>query len=211
MIILNPKGDTSELDSLMTDGVIKLMPFDFFKRFPMNDILLFMQKHGLYTIPNIDLIEQMKQMFSKHSTIEIGAGNGGYGLALQIPTTDSHQQARPEMIMLYKTLGQAPIIYPKFVEKLDALSAVEKYKPYQVFGSYITHKYNGINGNADGVNEELMLTKIQRYVMLGNLHVEAHATKPLLSKPHQQIHSPFIIARAQNQNYNRFFVFGKMF
>jgi len=191
---------------IYTDNVLQVRDAAFYDQFTRNEIMYLMLIKAVYVIPTTELIDWLRDNIIG-TAIEIGAGHGAIGRALGIPITDSYMQALPEIQVQYKMIGQEPITYLPDVEKLEALEAVEKYKPQTVIGAFITHRWlPGMNnGNMYGPNEELMMTKIRRYINIGNL--VTHKAKPLLDVPHQQYHPSWLITRAIHQEYNRIFIF----
>lgn len=207
-MILNAEPiEILELQALDSIGNLKILPFSFWTGFSYNQIKLFMLKHGLYFIPTIEIIQVLIPIVQNSKSIEIGCGNGAIGRALNIPITDSKLQEQPEISKMYIAMGQPPIKYPSDVIKLDAKQAIEKYKPEVVIGSFITHKYNGIDGNEFGVDENYILKNVYKYVMIGNL--DTHKTKPILKQPHYAIYLPQLITRSYNQSQNRIFIWTK--
>jgi len=202
------KVDTSSIrEAVMQDGLIKVLPFkDYKTKFTREEILNFMIEDGIYVLPTIELIEYLKKNIIGKA-IEIGCGNGAIGRALNIPITDSMAQARPEMIEVYKMMQQEPIVYPADVEKLGAQSAIKKYKPDTVIAAFVTHKFNGKTGFSGGVNEEFILERCRRYIMIGNL--QTHTDKPILRRWHSEHEAEWIITRSANQSLNRIFIFNQ--
>lgn len=185
---------------LNNEGCLKTVPAAFFEKTTAEERGFFGVNHGIYGLLTEELVAHLKMLIGDHSTIEIGAGRGELAAALGIVATDSWQQAAPDMQLLYRGLGQAPIQYGKHVEKLDALSAVKKYRPHTVLGCWVTHKYSPARhwagGNEKGVEEEAVLQACQRYIFIGNESV--HAKKSLWSKPHTKYHPAWLYSRAVN-------------
>jgi len=174
-----------------------------------NERRYFMYIHGIYVLPTTELIEFLRsQIIGK--AIEIGAGHGAIARSLNIPITDSRMQEQPEIKFIYQMGGQPPITYHDDIEKLDAIQAVKKYEPDTVIGAFITHKFDVKigNGNAMGVDEEKMFSKIKsRYINIGNKHT--HKDKPILKLKHTEYQFDWIITRSVNQYQNVIFVFDK--
>ena len=202
------KCDLSHLENQIfnTEGHIIIKPYNFFNSYTENEIKYFMYVYGIYVLPTTELIETLKQIIIGKA-IEIGAGNGAIGRELKIPITDSKMQDLPEIQLVYKMTNQPTVKYASDIEKLDALKAIELYQPDTVIGAFITHKYNGIDGNMYGVQEEEILKKVKRYINIGNL--STHRTKPLLKLPHEQIYLHWMITRSNNQRDNRIFIFNQ--
>lgn len=201
------KCDISNIEKVvMPDGIMTVMPFDYWKQFDPNTRMYFMWTHGIYCIPTTELIRWIKEN-TLGSSIEIGSGTGAIGKALGIPTTDNKMQEDPIIKMQYAMGGQPTIKYPAHVEKMDAHEAVMKYRPDTVVGSFITHRFEKgqAEGNMFGVQEEFILQNVKRYINIGNL--VTHALKPILAMPHKQYHFDWLITRGVDQSKNVIFVF----
>jgi hypothetical protein len=203
----------ARLDAFALDnGQLQVVHADFYRQFPQEQLSVFGHRHAAYVLPTWELItkldELIKEVSPSRSAIEIGAGNGLLGMALGIPCTDSHMQTRPEIQELYATMGQPLVTYGEHVQKLDALEAVEHCRPEVVVAAWVTHLYN-VNeshrgGNMWGVDEVLLLSKIKRYIFVGN--AGPHALKPLHSLPSTGIHVDGLFSRGANANGNAIWV-----
>ena len=120
--------------------------------------------------------------------------------------TDSHLQERPDVALTYKLAGQPTIKYPKYVRKLDALTAVNILHPETVLGCFVTHKWRDDtqDGNYWGVDFERLLGKVKKLILVGNLDI--HKNNPIMSLPHKEIKLGGLITRAINQENNRIFI-----
>jgi len=200
--------DLTDLTKEVIDenGLLKVKPYSFYQNIDSNELKYFMHQNAIYVLPTTELIDWLKENIVG-TAIEIGAGHGAIARALGIPITDSRMQERPEIMFIYRASGQPVIKYANDIEKLDALQAVDKYKPDTVIGAFITHKYNSIvgNGNALGVQEELILQKSKKYINIGNL--QTHKDKPILKLKHQSLYFDWLITRAINKEDNRIFIF----
>ena len=189
---------------ILLDGKIIIHPYSFYEKYSDNDIKYFMHQHGIYVLPTQELIDYLKTMIVGNA-IEIGAGNGSIGRNLGIPITDSRMQEWEEVKILYALSGQPVIIYPDDIETLNAEEAIAKYKPDTIIGAFITHKFNGIDGNAFGVVEEDLLNVTKRYINIGNKIT--HKSKPILNRPHEEYYFDWIITRGNLKKENRIFIF----
>ncbi|MGF7535464.1 hypothetical protein AAGG74_17570 [Bacillus mexicanus] len=202
------KQDVSYLDELLLDekGNLKILSYEDLKEVPQTHLTTFCVKKGFYSIPTKELIsfiyEEIKEDYI--STIEIGSGNGTIAKSLGIKGTDNYLQHRPEVKAHYELLQQTIVPYGENVEKLDALAAVRKYQPENVIAAWVTHKYNPDQhwrgGSEFGVNEETLLSNINKYIFVGNKHV--HSKKPLLELKHREIKEPWILSRSQHSDDN---------
>jgi hypothetical protein len=188
------------------DGLLQVMPIEFYKQFSENEIKFFMYKNAIYVLPTTELIEWLKQNIVG-SAIEIGAGHGAIARALNIPITDSRLQENLDIKIAYAASGQPVIEYANDVEKLTAFQAVNKYKPHTVIGAFITHKWNGKNGNYWGVDENELLKSVMRYIHIGNK--ETHQNSAIMKLQHDENYFDWLITRSVNQSLNRIFVWSK--
>lgn len=189
---------------IMFEGKLTIHPFSFYSKFSENEIRYFMHQHGIYVLPTQELVDFLKTLIIGNA-IEIGAGHGSIARALNIPITDSKMQELPEIKAFYLSAGQPVIKYPEDIEKLNYEEAINKYKPNTIIGAFITHKFNGVDGNMYGVIEEDILKITKRYINIGNK--TTHKTKPILKLPHTEYYFDWIITRGQFQKDNRIFVF----
>lgn len=201
------------LDAVALDnGVLKVMPAEFFRQFRQADLSGFCHRHGLYLLPTIELVDQINGLIMQasptRSAIEIGSGNGTLGKALGIPCTDSLMQSDPHVRALYEMSGQPVVNYGAHVEQLDALAAVNRYRPEVVVASWVTHIYDPTEhqrgGNMYGVDEVALLQKIKRYIFVANMN--PHALKPLLCIPHKTIPTDYIFSRGIDATKNALLV-----
>lgn len=201
------KTDIKDLQKEVIDsrGNLILKTMDFWYKIDRGKQEFFMHQHGIYVLPTLELIVWLRLKITGFA-IEIGAGNGAIGRILKIPITDSKLQNKREVRIMYEMMGQPPIIYPSDLEELDALAAIEKYKPDTVIGAFITHKYVDeiIEGNFWGVEEEKILKAVKKYINIGNLIT--HAKKPILKFEHEEHFFPWLITRSVDQSKNRIFI-----
>lgn len=115
---------------------------------------------------------------------------------------DSHQQNWPDVRALYLASQQPTINYGKDVLELDALAAVEEYKPDIVIGAWVTHWIDPDlpppvgGGNMYGIKEEEILKQVKRYIVIGA--EEVHKYKPIMKLPHKTIEATFVRSRRQD-------------
>lgn len=209
-MILNKEDISDILAQVMDQDKLKVMPAAYWKQFSDNKIKVFMVTKGVYVIPTQELIDWLRSNIVGRA-IEIGAGVGSIGRALEIPTTDRKLMDRPDIRNLYQAMGQAPTIYPQDVEELTAHQAVLKYQPDTVIGAFITHKFKESigEGNMYGVEEEKIIDRVRKYIMIGNR--DTHKLKPILKKPHKQLWFDWLITRSNDQGENRIFVWQKFY
>jgi len=108
----------------------------------------------------------------------------------------------------YASLGQRTIDYPKWIEKLTARAAIEKYKPEVVVGSWVTQLYKGddpkVGASVLGIDEEAILDAGITYVVIGNQNV--HGDKRIMTVPHQEFAFPFLRSRARYPEQDRIWI-----
>lgn len=207
--------DTSYLDEVLLMGpYMKLLPAEYYRNIPFEDLKLWCHHNARYGIPTVELIEWLKEIIGNQQCIEIGAGAGDLGKHLGILQTDSKQQNEPHIKKYMATMGnQTCVKYPSSVRKIDALDAVIKYEPDVVIGSWITqyvgeHDYQGEKeANMWGVKETEIIERIKTYIMIGNENI--HGTKKVLALPHETYRFPWLVSRAKGQDKNVIYVWRK--
>jgi hypothetical protein len=140
----------------------------------------------------------LQQEIGGRNSIEIGAGNGALGRALNIPMSDSFLQDEAEIKAYYESLRQPTILYGKDVEKLDYKAAIQKYKPEVVIGSWVTqlwrdHSDDGA-ASMHGLDEDWILKNVSCYIHIGN--VRTHGKKRILKKPYQEYRFDWLFSRS---------------
>ncbi len=191
--IIEPKDTTALEKILFKDSLLQVLPFSEVQNFDEMELLNVMFKHGIYVLPTQELIDFLKTEI-KGVAIEIGCGLGAIGRALNILITDSLLQTQPEIKAYYEALGQPVINYPDDVIQITADQALKRYKPNTVIGAYITHKYNGVDGNAFGVNEQNILLG-RKYINIGNDNV--HSSKPITKYLHETFRFDWLVTRSE--------------
>lgn len=212
MKVLPKETDISEIKKeVFSGGEFRILGMDFWRRFTDDSIKMFMLREAIYVLPTEELLDYLDKLIGNTHAIEVGAGRGFIGHELNIHTTDSYQQQEEFTSFLYNLMGQPPIRYPKYVEKLDALRAVRKYRPHTVLGCFVTQKWRDDtqDGNDKGIDMEKMYSMIQRFILVGNKKI--HRNNPLMSLPHEEIQLDGMITRGFDNELNRIFVWEKSF
>ncbi|EJG5414311.1 hypothetical protein NAD41_000912 [Salmonella enterica] len=170
-------GDFEDLpDEVMLDqkGVLLPQPASFWAEATNGTRAMFGRKHGIYSFPTHEGIDFIKGCIDGRElqTIEIAAGNGGWGKALGIRATDSFLQRRADVAAKYASMRQPTVAYGAHVEKLEAIKAVRKYRPKIVVASWVTQKFRAdrfcMRGNEDGVDELRLFELVDEYILIGN-------------------------------------------
>ena len=165
-----------------------------------NERMLFGVRNGLYSFPTNELIQFLTRQIASRTAIEIGAGHGALAKALHLRATDNRQQEEPAIRAHYQALGQPTVPYGENVERLDALAAVEKYRPQVVVACWVTHRFDPLRpeagGSASGVDEAKLISKCDEYIFIGNEHLHRH--KPILDIAHETMHPAWLYSRALN-------------
>lgn len=187
-------------DAIGPDGRLRILPTEYWDNTTVPERAVFGNRHGLYGLPTVELIDHLKELIGDRTAIEIGAGSGVLGDALGITATDSYQLTLPKYRRIYADVGQAIAPYGPNVEHYDAIRAAVKYKPQVIIGSWITHKYDPARawakGNELGVDEYLLLQGCDYYIHIGNELV--HSGKEIWDAPHRIYYPPFVYSRAFN-------------
>ena len=187
-------------DILAAPGRPRIMPADYYRQTTSQERAVFGQRHGIYSLPTVELINWVKGVIGSRSAIEIGAGHGGLAAALGIPATDNRMQEHPAIRAHFALIRQPVVTYGNNVERLAAQDAIAKYKPQVVVASWVTHVYredrDEAEGNMFGVDEDAVLDAVDAYIFIGNTKV--HAPKTIWSRPHKIIQPDWIFSRAIN-------------
>ena len=210
------KQNIQYLNEILLDknGEIKILPSVELNKIPHNHLMQWAVEKAVYHFPTEELISWLKDMIGSKKAIEIGSGHVALGRYLGVRCTDNYSQTKPEMQIYYRLCGQTPISPSReHVEELEALDAVEKYKPEVVFGAYITQKYksgdekNKVGSNIYGPDEEALVQQVGTYIHIGNEVI--HGDKRILSMPHQKFSFPWLFCRASQPNKNVIYVWNK--
>jgi hypothetical protein len=209
--ILDAKNliDVSQ-ELLLPNGKMKLFPAAFYDTIDKGNLRLFCYSYARYGIPTTELIDFLIQKIDGRSAIEIGSGHGDLGYHLNIKMSDSKIQKNPEVQESYRAMKQPIIDYPDDVEEIDALDAVEKYKPSVVVASWVTTYAPHVmpyGSNPHGIKETKILDKIETFIIVGNN--DLHGDKPIRKLPHLEIYEPWIKSRATNPENNRIYIWDR--
>lgn len=184
------------------NGIIQPVRYEDVKDFGYSNILIAMYSTGLYTFPTMEVIEFLKNEIDDNDpdfspdAIEICAGTGWIGRSLDIPITDSKIQEREDIRKMYMEKATAPIEYPSDVEKLDAISAIRKYQPEYVIGSYVTRLWglgSKKTGSVFGVHTGWVVNNCHKFFMIGNYNV--HGSDPIMKRNHKEYSFPWLLTR----------------
>lgn len=207
-ITLMQAVSTGRIRQIVMDGrKMKVLPTSVWRSFDWAEVRMLLHETGTYVIPTEELINYLVSRIGQERAIEICAGNGYIGRELGITMTDSYQQQDdPATVAYYEAIGQPRIRYPKDVLKYEANKAVSRFRPHTVLGCYATHRWRDDthSGNIKGVDFERLLHRIKRLILVGNK--VTHADNPIMVQPHEEIHFPWLLTRATNQEDNRIFI-----
>lgn len=192
-------------DKLLLDenGRMKLLPAAVLRTLPPDLLRVWCVLRARYGLPTLELMLWLQTRINGRSALEIGAGMGDLGRLLCIRMTDSHQQVTdPDTIAYCQLTKQPPTRPPADVEKIDAQTAVLKYRPAVVLGSWITQRWLPGNkeGNQHGPREEHIIANSSEYIMIGNEHI--HGRKRIMCLPHETFKFDWLVSRAKDQSAN---------
>ena len=208
---LVPQIYPAELDSLLKpEGQLVPVYAKDLARFSQAHISSFCLQNAVYQLPTWELIDFLDDLIGERSAIEIGAGNGAVGRALDIHLTDSYLQQSnlPGVKEHYDLMGQPRINYPSDVEKCLAISAIMKYRPQVVLGCWITELYRPHlkEGNMYGVDEIKLSRLVDTYIHVGN--DVTHGRKTLLGKfRHREVKATWLYSRSLEKEKNIIYIF----
>lgn len=192
-------NDVRYLDDFMLENNLpKPVPYAKVKDVPIEHLQQWCVERGVYQVVTEELISWLAELIQGKKALEICAGLGTIGRHLGIQMTDSYMQTRPEIIAVYKALGQFPISPPPDVLKMDANEAVEKFAPDIVIGSWVTQKYvpgQGA-GSVFGV-EEFRIVERCDYIHIGN--DRTHNYKTIFKRKHDRFYFPWLVSRGAIQ------------
>lgn len=209
---LAPRMDAELLDG---EGRLQAVPASVYAAYSQPEIALWAVQRAAYYLPTVEAVTFIREALlgPLDRVLEIGAGSGAFGRALGVRMTDSYQQERPEIAVMYRLLQQPVIRYGRDVEKLDAHAAIEKYHPEVVVAAWVTNRKDDASGvtigNPDGVWEEHVIgaSSVRRYVFVG--HEQVHQHKPILKFPHETLVVPGLYSRSMQSGRNVVWVWDK--
>lgn len=209
-----PNENVDYMDDLLlnSDGRLRVVPAETLAALPPIHISIWANRKGIYCLPTTELINWLQVKIVGRSAIEICAGNGAIGRALNIPRTDSYNQTKSEMMALYKLYGQTPIFPPDDVQEFEANDAVDHFKPEVVLGSYITQKYipsdeGKVGSSVYGVDELSLLPKVKLYIAIGNS--SSHGDKRINALPHDVYKFSWLFTRTLKPEENEIRIWGE--
>jgi hypothetical protein len=192
------------------EGNLKAVSYDYLRDVPQDHISQFCVEQGFYVIPTIELLLFLQREIGDNTerAMEVGAGHGAISRYLGIRAVDNFMQLSPQIKAYYDALRQTIVPYGSHVERIDANSAVTKYKPKIVIGAYCTHKYNPKEhwreGNQFGIEENKIIKHVDKYIHIGNEKV--HSKKPILKNEHRIIKEDWIVTRSQHKGQNAIWI-----
>ena len=181
-------------DILLNNGELQVLSSAELLQIDKHDLRIWCYHKGIYGIPSKELIEIIRPHLVDNKSIEVGAGCGVFGRALNIPSTDSMIQNKPEVKAYYSALGQPIVEYGKNVINLEASDAIAKFLPEVVFGSWVTQYVSPLEtetpvggGSVYGLKESEFMPKINKYIIYGNDTVHRH--KDIFRNPKYKVES----------------------
>lgn len=216
---IDQKASDSELellDSSFLDehGGVRLLPARQWSDVNPISLTLWCYRHGFYGLPTCELVEFLGNVIDGRTALEIGAGATRLGHHLGIHMTDSGVQCSDWMRQSYRRLGQKATEPGPGVERIDALAAIEKYRPQVVVASWVTRVFHprfDVEGVSQaffaGVDEEALHDQVETYIHVGNLG--SHGQKTLLARPHKVIQEPWLLSRSVRPDLNAIFWWGE--
>lgn len=198
------------IDLADEQGRLKIVPARDYDAFDRMSVRLWCLRHARYGLPTTELIEWLQPHIEGKVAIEIGSGTGDLARALGIPATDNRMQEWPFIVDLFQKMRCPVIQYPEEVEALDALAAVERYRPEVVIASWVTEWIDPDQppppqgGNVYGVKETELLATGVKYILIGNEAV--HGRKRIMSFGHQVYRLPFLCSRASQPDLDRVYI-----
>jgi hypothetical protein len=200
------EGMLRVLDFTLMDGDKRLYPLTshFYGAYVKQPVLrVWCAERARYNVVTRELLDWLQEQIGGRTALEIGAGMGDLGHRLKIRMTDSYQQVedagtRAAMALMRQSATTPPVD----VIKMDAQTAVQKFKPQVVIGAWITQRWlpGETEGNQLGPREEHILRNCETYIHIGNEAI--HGTKRILKLRHQTFHFPWLVSRAKYPEQN---------
>lgn len=191
------------LDPMLTDDAGRLraaFPASVFTALPPSHLKLWCHLRARYVLPTLELVTWLRARIAGRSALEIAAGNADLGYLAGIRETDSGVQQTLECRAYFRITGQPPTNPPPSVRRMDALAAIDKFKPKVVVAGWFTRKFEvgkDVKGQAQasvyGVREEEILERVETYI---------HAQKTILKIPHETIKFPGLLSRSDDAGTN---------
>lgn len=186
-------------------------------KFTLDEIRLCMQANGIYVLPTVELLADLKKIIPNLTkTIEIGSGNGVIADQLGIKATDNYMQSEnfrvekhhKHLIDDLRSSDAEMVKYGKNVLRVDGNEAVKRFRPETVLACFVTHKYSKakseLGGNFKGVDFEKVMKKVKRIVFVGN--TDTHKNHTLMRLPLLGMQSDGLITRSFNPDNNGIFI-----
>jgi hypothetical protein len=206
LLDVNP-SDVAFLETMILDARGQIYPFaaHFYHKYVKPDVLrVWCAKRARYTVVTRELLDWLRNQIAGKPALEIGAGMGDLGFHLGIPMTDNYGQTENQEVAAFMSaMKQTPTTPPKnLVVKADAQTAVMRFKPSVVIGSWITQRWlpGDTEGNAHGPREEEIIKNCETYIHIGNEHI--HGKKRILKLPHETYKFHWLVSRAADQTQN---------
>jgi hypothetical protein len=206
-------GNLAFPDLLDEKGMLKLLPAAAYDQIPLENLMVWCHHHARYGLPTIELVDWLHDLIEGKKAIEIGSGSGDLARFLKIPATDNRMQEWPSIKLHYNIVGQPTIQYPDFVQNMDALHAIDCYKPDVVVASWITQWIDPYlppppdGGNIYGVKEDQIVERNCTYILVGNEKV--HGKKKIMALPHTEHKLPFLRSRASCPELDRVWIWNE--
>ena len=204
MIVASTNDVLAYVEMMGAPGKLKLLSCAEYDRFRAEDVRLYTHFAARYCLPTIELVAYLKTLIGDKRAIEIGSGHGDLARFLGIPATDNFCQDWPDVKAYYDAINQPRIKYGENVERLDALEAIEKYKPDIVIGAWVTQWIDPNmppppeGGSVYGVKEEELLKMAPVYVVIGAQAI--HGGKKILRYPHECINAESLVRSRRHDN-----------
>lgn len=114
---------------------LRVLPSESILKLPREEVLAWCVENGVFQIPTDELVAFLRNQIAGRKAIEIEAGHGALGKALDVPTTDYVGSAA----QLWASItGQVVVKPPPHVQTFEPLAAVRHFEPEVVFGCFTT-------------------------------------------------------------------------
>lgn len=213
-----PIVDVSHLDSFFLDENGRIKAVDAYELHQINEFErnAWAWKNSIYQFVTQEMVQSLKERIAGRPAIEICSGVGGLGHLLGIAMTDSYVHTEKVGMEYCIHKNERPIYPdPEHVIRMEANVAIDYDKPKVVIGAFVPPKYkhehghNFSGGQIWGVDEELLLRKVETYILFDHLGHTPRRRILEMKIPVSENSPLWQVTRYKDQSLNRMWIFDK--
>lgn len=207
-----------EIDAFMFDGPsMRIHSAEEIDQIGQHDLYVWCLRRAIYSIVTTELVAWIKEELGDMlpETIEIAAGHGALGEALGIRSTDSGLQLLPEVQAFYAKYRQPTVRLGPCVERIEAVKAVETYRPRAVVGLWATPSFEGETapvplpeGHCWGVNHRAINALVEKNILVSNASLEKDINRRV-GPPSRVLAFPWLRSRSLHRSKDRIYIWEK--